>query len=274
MADWLEWRTGWNGPALPAHGYRMWASPSVFMANQLVISATLVAPAAPRHSRENGNPEAFATGRPASDGQPWIPAPRWGLGTSFGGTMQGAVDSRFRGNDRWVGMTVGGTDGGREGRGREGRTGGNGPALPAHGYRMWASPSVFMANQLVISATLVAPAAPRHSRENGNPEAFATGRPALDGQPWIPAPRWGLGTSSGGTMQGAVDSRFRGNDRWVGMTVGGTDGWAGMADWRERRKVGMAGGRERPGGAPPMAIACGRVLPYSWRINSSFLPHS
>ena len=102
--------------------------------------------------------------------------------------------------------------------GRERRTGGNGPALPAHGYRMWASPSVFVANQLVISATLVAPAAPRHSRENGNPEAFATGRLALDGQPWIPAPRWGSGTSFGGTMQGAVDSRSRGNDRWVGMT--------------------------------------------------------
>ena len=173
------------------------------------------------------------------DGQPWIPAPRWGSGTSFGGTMQGAVDSRFRGNDRWAGMTEGGHDGWagmadwRERRGagttdwwerrKVGMTGGgNGPALPAHGYRMWASPSVFVANQLVISATLVAPAAPRHSRENGNPEAYATGRLALDGQPWIPAPRWGSGTSFGGTMQGAVDSRFRGNDRWVGMT----DWWA------------------------------------------------
>ena len=205
-----ERRTGGNGPALPAHGYRMWASPSVFVANQFVISATLVAPAAPRHSRENGNPEAFATGRLALDGQPWIPAPRWGSGTSFGGTMQGAVDSRFRGNDRWVGMTEGGndrwvgmTEGGHDGWAgmadwRERRTGGNGPALPAHGYRMWASPSVFVANQFVISATLVAPAAPRHSRESGNPEAFATGRLALDGQPWIPAPRWGSGTSSGG----------------------------------------------------------------------------
>ena len=124
-------------------------------------------------------------------------------------------------------MTEGGNDGGRGWR-----TGGNGPALPAHGYRMWASPSVFMANQLVISATLVAPAAPRHSRENGNPETFATGRPASDGQPWIPARRSGLGTSFGGTMQGAVDSRFRGNDRWVGMAVGGSDRWAGMTgEW-------------------------------------------
>ena len=65
------------------------------------------------------------------------------------------------------------------------------------------------------------------------------------------------------------------------MAEGGHDGWAGMADWRERRGAGMAGGRERRGGGKdglggmallsrPMAIACGRVLPYSWLINSSF----
>ena len=37
--DWWEWQVGGDGPALPAHGYRMWASPSVFVANQFVIPA-------------------------------------------------------------------------------------------------------------------------------------------------------------------------------------------------------------------------------------------
>ena len=238
MAAWRERRTGGNGPALPAHGYRMWASPSVFVANQFVIPAKA---GIQRPLRQEGWHWTDSPGFPLPDGgrgrasgerckAQWIPAFA-GMTGGRGWRMAGTTG----GGTRWAGMTEGGHDGWagmadwRERRGagttdwwerrKVGMTGGgNGPALPAHGYRMWASPSVFVANQLVISATLVAPAAPRHSRENGNPEAYATGRLALDGQPWIPAPRWGSGTSFGGTMQGAVDSRFRGNDRWVGMT--------------------------------------------------------
>ena len=49
----------------------------------------------------------------------------------------------------------------------------------------------------------------------------------------------GVGDKLRGNDGGAVDSRFRGNDRWVGMTdgwewwTGGDDGWAGMTDGRE-----------------------------------------
>ena len=42
-----------------------------------------------RHSRGSGNPETFATGRLALGGQPWIPAPRSGPGTSFAGIADG-----------------------------------------------------------------------------------------------------------------------------------------------------------------------------------------
>ena len=33
----------------------------------------------------------------------------------------------------------------------------------------------------------------RHSRESGNLEAFARGRLALEGWPWVPGPRSGVG---------------------------------------------------------------------------------
>ena len=55
-----------------------------------------------------------------------------------------------------------------------------------------------------------------------------------------------------------MDSRFRGNDRWVGMSEGGNDGRRG---WRKDEKALVPW---------PRAIAFGRVAPYSWLINSSF----
>ena len=41
-----------------------------------------------------------------------------------------------------------------------------------------------------------------------------------------------------------MDSRFHGNDRWVGMSVGGNDRWVGMveAQWIPVF-TGMTGGR-------------------------------
>ena len=39
-----------------------------------------------------------------------------------------------------------------------------------------------------------------HSRESGNLEPFATGRLALDGRPWIPGARWGVGDELRGMM--------------------------------------------------------------------------
>ena len=77
----------------------------------------------------------------------------------------------------------------------------------------------------------------RHSRESGNLETFATGRLALDGRPWVPGARSGSGSWND---VGAVDSRFHGDDRWVGMSVGGSDGWAGMADGVALRKVAFS----------------------------------
>ena len=155
--------------------------------------------------------------------------------------MQGAVDSRFRGNDRCVGMTEGGNDGWagmadwRERRGagttggRERRTGGNGPALPAHGYRMWASPSVFVANQFVIPAKA---GIQRPLRQEGWHWTDSPGFPLPDG---------GRGGASGERCKA----------QWIPAFAGMTDGrerrGAGMADWRERRGAGMAGGRERRG---------------------------
>ena len=87
-----------------------------------------------------------------------------------------------------------------------------------------------MANQLVISATLVVPAVPRHSRESGNPETFATGRLALDGPPWIATSRSGSATSFAGMMEAQWIPAFAGMTGWVGMAEGGKDGLAGMTD--------------------------------------------
>ncbi len=74
------------------------------------------------------------------------------------------MDSRFRGNDGWVGRTVGGK--GRNGGGREWRKAG-------------------------------------------------IGRTALDSSSPM-----GVGDMLCGSDGGVVDSRFRGNDGWVGMTDG------------------------------------------------------
>ena len=143
--------------------------------------------------------------------------PRWGSGTSFGGTMQGAVDSRFRGNDRWVGMTEGGNDGWagmadwrerQEGGNRVGGndgTGGNGPALPgANDFRIRGG------NDGVIPG--------------GNPETFATGRLALTGSPGFPLPGRGRGRASGERCKA----------QWIPAFAGMTGGWG---------NEGMTGGR-------------------------------
>ena len=43
-----------------------------------------------------------------------------------------------------------------------------------------------------------------------------------------------------------MDSRFHGNDRWVGMVVGGDDGWAGMVVGGSDGWMGMVeGGNDR-----------------------------
>ena len=39
-----------------------------------------------------------------------------------------------------------------------------------------------------------------------------------------------------------MDSRFRGNDRWAGMTVGEDDGRAGIVEGGNDRWVGMSVG--------------------------------
>ena len=94
----------------------------------------------------------------------------------------------------------------------------------------------------------------RHSRGSGNLEAFATGRVgigrmALDS--WSPL---GVGDELRGNGGGAVDSRFRGNDRWAGMTVGGNDGRAGMVEGGNGGWAGMTEGRERRMGGSPKPV--------------------
>ena len=87
------------------------------------------------------------------------------------------MDSRFRGNDRWAGMVVGGSDGwtgmveGGNG-GRRGSAEGGIPRMP------WLCEAC-------------------HSRESGDLETFAMGRLALAGRPWVLGPRLGSGTSFG-----------------------------------------------------------------------------
>ncbi len=78
-----------------------------------------------------------------------------------------------------------------------------------------------------------------HSRESGNLEAFAMGRLALEGWPWVSGPRSGSGNWND---VGAVDSRFHGNDRWAAMAVGGNDGRAGMGVGGSDRWAGMSVG--------------------------------
>ena len=124
------------------------------------------------HSRESGNLETFATGtagigRVALDS--WSPI---GVGDELRGNDGGAVDSRFRGNDRWAGMVVGGNGG-------------------------WVRMTDAVALRKVAFSRMLWLCETRHSRESGNLEAFATGRLALDGRPWIPGPRSGSGTSFG-----------------------------------------------------------------------------
>ena len=84
-----------------------------------------------------------------------------------------------------------------------------------------------------------------HSRESGNLETFAMGRLGIGRAAlgsWCPM---GVGDKLRGNDVGAVDSRFHGNDRWVGMVVGGNDGWAGMVGgdgWVGMGWAGMADG--------------------------------
>ena len=67
------------------------------------------------------------------------------------------------------------------------------------------------------------------------------GRGALDS--WSPI---GVGDELRGNDGGAVDSRFRGNDRWAAMAVGGDDGRAGMVEGGNDRWAGMVeGGNDR-----------------------------
>ena len=54
-------------------------------------------------------------------------------------------------------------------------------------------------------------------------------------------PEGGRGRASGNDG-GAVDSRFHGNDRWVGMVVGGDDGRAGMSVGGNDGRAGMVVG--------------------------------
>ena len=56
---------------------------------------------------------------------------------------------------------------------------------------------------------------------------------------------WAAGVGDGlrGNDGGAVDSRFRGNDRWAGMGVAGSDGWVGMVERGNDGRVGMTEGR-------------------------------
>ncbi len=54
------------------------------------------------------------------------------------------------------------------------------------------------------------------------------GRTAFDSRSPI-----GGGDKLRGNDGGVVDSRFRGNDGWVGVTEGGNDGSAGMTEARE-----------------------------------------
>ena len=143
------------------------------------------------------------------------------------------------GNDGWAGMTDGrgwrraGVTDGREWRGMKR------PCSLSQGYRIWASPSVFMASQFVIPARGVIPTEAgipadaadaaalrelvfpreasfplnpsfresRHSRLPSFPrkresEAFATGRLALDCHFPI-----------------GVGDQVRGNDGWVGLAA-------------------------------------------------------
>ena len=65
------------------------------------------------------------------------------------------------------------------------------------------------------------------------------GRAALDS--WSPI---GVADELRGNDGGAVDSRFRGNDGWVGMVEGGDDGWAGMVEGGKDGGAGMTDGRE------------------------------
>ncbi len=149
-----------------------------------------------------------------------------------------------------AGTTGGGNDGGREWRGagmadwRERRKvgmtgGGNGPALPAHGYRMWASPSVFVANQFVIP---VKTGIQRPLRQEGWHWTDSPGFPLPDG---------GRGRASGERCKA----------QWM-------PAFAGMTGGRERRKAGMTGGREwRTGGHDGWAGMVG-----GWERRGLFVP--
>ena len=85
----------------------------------------------------------------------------------------------------------------------------------------------------------------RHSRESGNLGTFATGRLALDGQPWTATSRSGSGTSSGGMMEAQWIPAFAGmTGGWECRWVGGSDGWAGTVGgnregwgWRKDEKA-------------------------------------
>ncbi len=174
-----------------------------------------------RHSRGSGNPETFATGRLALGGQPWIPAPRSGPGTSFAGIaddppapckdMKAAIfmaiseasrrptrHSRGSGNPETFAtgrLALGGQPwipAPRSGPGTSFAGIADGPPAPRKDMKA----AIFMA----ISEASRRPT--RHSRGSGNPETFATGRLALGGQPWIPAPRSGPGTSFAGIADG------------------------------------------------------------------------
>ena len=120
------------------------------------------------------------------------------------------------GDDRLVGMTDG----------PEWRTAWLCGRWHSHGCR--GSPKGGIPARAMIPKT-------RHSRGSGNLETFATGRVGIGRAAlgsWSPI---GVGDELRGNDGGAVDSRFRGNDRWVGMVEGGDGGWAGMV-------VGGSGG--------------------------------
>ena len=92
----------------------------------------------------------------------------------------------------------------------------------------------------------------RHSRGSGNLGTFAMGRLGIGRAAlgsWCPM---GVGDKLRGNDGGAVDCRFRGNDRWAGMGVGGNDGGAGKTDAVALRKVAFLGCR---GSAKPVIPA-------------------